>query len=518
MLVLSTLAFLTAFVLAGTTSAHLSFANRSSKMLRARLLAEAAVTRAVCQLQDNPEWGSHGESLQITLPGNPEGADGRLSFDPGTAAFSTYNFEGDTSRPGYGQRLVPARSAHLVGEGSCQGVNRRVEAIVTLPPYPYAIASSGPIESDGELLVGSLDSQSSTGPITADTLYPAHLASNDPLETSITLGPGTTIVGDVRSVGGLRLSEGVLVKGQTLAYGQPVALPEIVLENYDPEGSSQVGYQVLPAELSGTTISGTARASGDVTIWGDLDLDQAKLYVGGHLTVHGAVTGQGLVVARGGATIRTGARLAGGQAVLLSGDDVLLKGGGPLGSFFQGMVYCQGSFQASDITVVGSFISKGDGAAVKLSNARVLGDSSLTSWTPSAAGTFYFAVGSSRSEPAIRVMDPGESAFSVSVRARQGPDGVVFQIIDPATGLADPYDSVHVAARQLSVLANRIARDLPSDTNPGSGRNLVARAETLEASLLALQEEVTRSDAEGFDLNKFLSVSDRLRVTLWREL
>ena len=136
-LVLSTLAFLAAFVLAGTTSAHLSFANRSSRVLRARLLAEAAVTRAVCQLQADPQWGSHGESLQVSLPGNPEGAGGRLSFDPGQPAFSTFNLEQDTARPGYGQRLVPARSAHLVGEGSCLGVTRCVEAIVTLPPYPY---------------------------------------------------------------------------------------------------------------------------------------------------------------------------------------------------------------------------------------------------------------------------------------------------------------------------------------------------------------------------------------------
>lgn len=406
---------------------------------------------------------------------------------------------------------------HLVGQGEYLGVTRRVEAIVTLPPYPYAIASSGPIESDGELLVGALDAQASEGPITPDTLYPAHLASNDPVETSISLGPRTTIVGDVRSVGGLRLSDGVVVKGQTLSYGEPVALPEISLESYDPE-AAQTGYQVLPNELSGATISGTARAPSDLTVFGDLDLDQGKLYVNGHLTVYGLVSGRGLVVAKDGATITTGARVAGGQAVLLSGNDVELKGGGPLGSFFQGMVYCEGAFEASDITVVGSFISKGSQAAVRLKNARVLGDSSATTWSPSSSHTLYFVPGRRPGEPAVRVPGPTSDSYSIEVRLEQRPGETDFQIVDPSTGAVSTYGNVHVAARHLAVLANDMARDLPPSDVNGNGRNLVANAENLEALLQGMADALLESGGEGFDLNKFLSVSDRLRVLLWREL
>lgn len=516
-LVVATLAFLIAFVFAGTTSAHLGFSNRSSRALRARLLAEAAVTRAVAELQSDPEWGREGQALLVQLPGNPEGAIATLGFEAGREAISTYNLDSDTSRPGFAGRLVPAHSVHLVGEGECLGVRRRVEAIVTLPPYPYAIASSGPIESDGELLVGALDGQGGEGPITAETLYPAHLASNDPVEGSISLGPRTTIVGDVRSVGGLQLSEGVVVKGQTLAYGEPVALPEISIESYDPE-TAQTGFQVLPNELAGTSISGTARAPGDLTIYGDLDLDQGKLYVNGHLTVYGLISGRGLVVAREGATVTTGARMAGGQAVLLSGDDVLLKGGGPLGSFFQGMVYCEGAFEASDITVVGSFISKGSQAAVKLKNARVLGDTSANSWSPSGSQVLYFVAGQRRGEPAVQVPSPTSDSFSIEVRVRERSGQTNFEIVDPTTGLIETYQNVHVAARQLAVLANDMARVLPAGQSSGTGRNLVASAENLEGLLQGMADDLQRTSGEGFDLNKFLSVSDRLRVVLWREL
>lgn len=516
-LVIATLAFLSAFVLAGSTSAHLSFATRSSRVVRARMLAEAAITRAVAELQNNPEFGSGGESLEVELPGNPEGATGKLSFASTFPAFSTFNLDSDTSRPGLASRMVPAYSVHLVGEGTCLGVSRRIEAIVTLPPYPYAIASSGPIESDGELLVGSLSGQESGAPITAETLSPAHLASNDSVVNSIRLGPNTTIIGDVRSVGGLELSQGVVVKGQTLAYGEPVALPKVQIENYDPEGA-QNGYQVLPREVTDTTIQGTARADGDLTVYGDLTLEQSKLYVDGHLTVRGPIVGQGLIVARDGATIHTGARITGGQAVLLSGDDVLLKGGGPLGSFFQGMVYCEGSFEASDITVVGSFISRGENAGVKLSNARVLGDTSNTSWNPSATHTFYFAPGERRNEPAVLLDGPTSESFAITVRLVASTEGgVVVEVNDPTSGESRTYTSYQTASTHIAVLANDIARDM-AEGQGGGGRNLVAASKTLEQVLRDLGEGVTDPNGVAFDLNQFLSLSDRLRVTLWKEL
>jgi hypothetical protein len=515
-LVISTLAFLVAFVLAGTTSAHLQFANRVSRSQRARLLAEAAVAQAVSNLQNDPDFGSLGQSLRLELPGNPPGSEGYLGFDPAHEVFSTYNLQSDTSRPGYGQRAVPPYSVHLVGAGSCLGVSRKVEAIVTLPPFPYAIASSGPIISDGELLVGSLNGSETAGPITPETLSPAHLASNDSNAASIQLGPRTIVVGDVRSVGGMELSDGVVIKGQTLAYGQPVALPEVPLQSYDPE-LAQSGFQELPSEMTDATIQGTARVAGDLTVYGELRLDQAKLYVDGRLTVRGPLSGQGLVVASEGATIYTGARIAGGQAVLLSGDDVLIKGGGPLGSFFQGMVYCEGGFEASDITVVGSFVSRGEGAEVRLSNARVLGDSSVTSWTPTLVQTFHFVAGQRNNEPAVQVAGPTTDSFTIQVRVQNREDGPVWTVDDPRDGTTQVFRTAHAAARQVAVVANAIARDL-RQRQGGGGDNLVAAAETLEAALTRLAEELAEESGQGFDINQFLSLSDRLRVVLWREL
>lgn len=516
-LVVATLGFLCAFVFAGSTSAHLAFSRRSSRVTRARTLADSVVTRALAELQQNVEFGQNGEALRVTLPGNPDGSAGELTFAPGATVYSTYNLDSDTSRPGYGGRLVPPHSVHVVGEGRCLDLTQRVEAIVTLPPYPYAIASSGPIESDGELLVGSLDAESAGGTIAVENLLPAHLASNDPVDSSITLGPNSTVMGDIRSVGGLRLSDGVVVKGQTLSYGEPVALPEIPLQEYDPEGR-QPGYQVLPSEVTDATISGTARSEGDLTIYGELVLDEGKLYVDGHLTVRGPISGKGVVVAKEGADLYTGARLTDGHAVLLSGDDVRLRGGGPLGSFFQGLVYSEGSFQAEDITVVGSFISRGEGAGVKLSNARVLGETDYTTLEPSASVTFHFVQGERRNEPAVQVAGPTADSFSVEVTIKNSPDGPEIEVLDPIDRTSRICTSYHTAARQIAVVANKFARQLEGQgVIPGSGRNLVAAAETLEATLTRRAQELESSEAE-FDLNRFLGVADRLRVTLWREL
>ena len=516
-LVLSTLMMLTAFVFAGSVSSHLNFVKRSERLTHARLLADSAISRAVAEIQVNSEFGLQGESLDVSLPGGQDGDLGRISFSATSVNHSTNNLTSDTSSPGWGGRLVPPYSAHLVGEGRCGDSIARVEAIVALPPYPYAIASSGPIESDGELLVGSLVEQVSGGAIAVESLLPAHLASNDPLPSSVSLGSGSLVMGDIRSAGGIDLSPGVVVRGETLAYGEPVAIPEVDLERYDPR-LTQTGFQSLPGELAETTVTGSALSKGDLIILGGLHLDQAKLYVDGHLSVRGPISGRGVVVATRGADLRAGARLSGGHAVLLSGGDVSLRGAGPLGSFFQGLVYSQGEFQADNITVVGSFISQGESAKVKLRNARVLGDPAFQTLNPTGSATFYFVLGESTNEPAVQVPGPTSGSFPVEVQVRTTSRGPEITVVNPLDGSHAVTTSYHTAARQIAVVANQFARQLSEQgAVPGGGKNLVAVSESLERSLEVLAERAETPEST-FDLNRFLGVSDRLRVTLWREL
>ncbi len=521
-LVVTALGFLAAFVLAGTSSAHMGFANRVSQDQRARNLAEAAIAEALAHLQEDPSYGQAQETVTVTLPGLPPGAGGTVSFqtvapDP----FSTYNLQSETARPGFRGRTVPAHSVHLVGVGTCGTSERMIEVIATLPPYPYAIASAGPIESDGELLVGAVNNLSETTVWTPEDLLPAHLASNDPNETSIVLGPLTTVVGDVRSVGGLNLEAGAVVKGQTLAYVEPVALPELPLSEYDPalQGS---GYQELPPVLSDTTIVGTARSSEDLNIFGDLTLDNSKLFVDGHLRVQGRILGQGLVVAKHGATIANGARISGGQAVLLSGGDVSLRGGGPMGSFFQGLVYAEGEFEARDITVVGSFISRGENARVRLKNARVLGDPQQSVYQPSQGGNFHFVPTGEAHRPAEQVDSPIAGSFTirVEVQAQHQNGNLIFSITHPITGEVSTSQNLQSAAVAITTMANDIARESnpTTTTGPAKQKNLVATSKTLHESLQDLVTAQESGSQDGFDLNRFLSVAERMRVTLWREL
>lgn len=470
-LVVVTLSLVTAFILAGTSTAHLGFAKASSDRLRARNLAHASVQKALARLLEDPTFGLRGEGLEITLPGDPSTSFGYLTFS-GTSdrSHSTYNLNRDNSVPGFHERVVPAHSIHLVGVGCSGGASRTVEAIVQLPPFPYALASSGPIESSGDLIVGSLDTQS-TGDPSTDDLLPAHLASNYTGDSSVVLRGDSMVVGDLRSTGGFELEDSVVVKGQKLPFGDPVSLPKIDVYQYDPAQSGN-SYQELPAFTSGLKLKGIARSAGDLSVLGDLDLDNATLYVDGKVTVLGAVVGQGMLISTQGVEIRNGARMAGGNhAVLLSGGDVAISGGGSSDAFFEGFVYTEGQFVAGNVTVVGSFVSQGERARVILSNVRVLGDPTKTKWDRPERRGLKISQGTGEGEVAggesVASDDEEDGQFSLS-----GADG----------------DTLYLDL-DLDLNTNSTTRP-PSGGSPG----------------------------DGFDLSRFLGSSEQMRVVLWKEL
>lgn len=469
-LVVVTLAVVTALILAGTSTAHLGFAGASSDRMRARNLAHAAVEKALAKLREDPTFGLHGESLELTLPGDPATSYGYLTFSKASArSHSTYNLNNDNSVPGFQGRVVPGHSIHLVGVGCCGDVVRTAEVILELSPFPYALASSGPIESSGELLVGALDTQSGLEP-DSDNLLPAHLASNHTGDESVVLRGHTMVVGDLRSAGGFKLDDSVIVRGEKVPFGDPVTLPKIDVRSYDPAYSGH-SYQELPAFTSGLRLNGIFRSTGDLNVLGDLRLDNATLYVNGKVTIQGAVVGQGMLASAQGVEIRDGARMFGNHAVLLSQGDVTILGRDSENSFFEGFVYTEGEFVARSITVVGSFVSRGERARVLLSDVRVVGDASKTKWNNPERRGLKVTAGTGE----------GETAGGQAVASDYEADGQF--AVSGADG-----DTLY-----LDVNANL--------TNSKQGQNLPER-----------------SASEDFDLSRFLGVSDQMRVVLWKEL
>ncbi|MCA9791095.1 MAG: hypothetical protein KC910_04840, partial [Candidatus Eremiobacteraeota bacterium] len=82
-LVVGSLAFLAAFILAGSSFAELGYAQRISNERRALGLAESATQMAVARLLQDQNFGKSGEQLQLELAG----ACGGLTFGQGELAY-----------------------------------------------------------------------------------------------------------------------------------------------------------------------------------------------------------------------------------------------------------------------------------------------------------------------------------------------------------------------------------------------------------------------------------------------
>lgn len=351
------LLFSVAFVLLATSLASRSLVGKAEEHTRARNLAEAAVYRAVVRLRQNPGFGSGpADRVTVTLPGDPENALGTLDF--GGPDASTNNLLGDVAVPGWRQRSVPGHTALLVGVGRCGSTELRIPVLLQRSAFPFVLASEGPLLSTGATRVGTL----ATG--NEAELLPGDLASNAAVETAVQLGDRSWIGGDVRSAGGVVLAPQAQVQGRTLTYSEKVNLPQIDLDRYDPLLQG-IPFQNLPVLLGNEVLAGPSRCSTDLVVQGRLTLEGATLFVAGNLTVTDGLRGSGLVIVKGQTTIAGGAQLESDRhAVLLSAGDVKLQGLSAGASSFHGLVYTEGGFAADHITLVGTFVARGERGTV----------------------------------------------------------------------------------------------------------------------------------------------------------
>lgn len=320
-LMLGALALTLALTLAGMGFSHLTVSNRLSNISQARALAEAVVSKAIERVVSSqgkafgPDSSLH--NLSITFPGAPGGT-GRLTFDEAEAAagempYSTYNMHSETSKAGYGGRVVPANAIHFVGIGSHNGATRRIEAIVHFPAYGYALSSKGHISSKGKLIVAGAEEPADVIPSVESNLadlLPGHIASNSGASEALDLIPSSVesfirITGDAKAAGGIQ-ADGARIDGASRPNAGDSDLPEIDLEQFDPIkfGHPQGLPSTMPADLH---LDGLVRHSGDVTIQ-KLSFPNggrgALLWVDGDLTIDQGLSGVGAIFATGSITIK----------------------------------------------------------------------------------------------------------------------------------------------------------------------------------------------------------------------
>lgn len=468
---------------------------RLGSLAKARQAAESVVSVGIENLLANPQYGlSRSPGDQIAISPRAGDAWGHLAFEG--AVYSTNNLAGEGPVPGYAGRAVPPHCAHLIGVGTSGGVRRQIETVVRVPPFPYAIACSGPFESSGGLYLAGVaspqDVRAESTALPTAKLRPAHLLSNGIGPQAVRLGPNTTIAGDLRSAGGIQMDpSSTQILGEMVRNGSPRSIPRLDVASLDPllTGRSDVAF-LGKSTAAAPAYQGFVRRQGDFSITGGLILDNGVLFVQGNLKIDGGIRGVGAVLATGSVQVEGATTLSSDDRLaLVSGEGMALRGQARDASFYQGLIYSGGSFTADRITLVGSLIVQAAQAPTLLSQVQLIRSSKLARLeiTTTPTVNLNFAPGSSLGDLRIGRRQTG---FSV-----QDPDD------ETSEGDLDEFD----AADKVSLLLNR--RGVQGAPNR---QEILAKLESMPT---------TQPTAPDFSLDPsaFLPVEERFRVVLWEE-
>lgn len=358
-----------AAAMVGVFSLNLNVAQKSFNATVAEAEAEAGIAECLYRLSRdenvdnsyNPprvSFGRNAETIRATItPGfDPSEAFHVVTFATGgDFPHSTNNTYLDRDTGALG-RSVPDGMIHLISTGFCRGQFRTIECLVAKPPFPFGLATSGPIVSKDPFVVKGVSSIANLIEGTEDR--PGHLLCNSP--EGVTIGQSdppraTYVSGFIKSVGPIAIAQPAEVLGGLRPHSDPSTLPQIDVTSFRNEGQPGVVTLYAPLFSNNQVMDIMYYFSGPtLTYEGAVTLKKAFLYVDGDLVIRGPVTGEGLIVVNGNATFLSGTNLDGANkmAVLASGD-VTIRG---QHNSFSGLIFCGGDFRASNITVVGNTI------------------------------------------------------------------------------------------------------------------------------------------------------------------
>ncbi len=307
-------------------------------------LSEAGVADVQSELAQELDWAT---GLSKRMPSGTY----TVTFGPTSSVNNMLNKNGSVDGP-RGPSTVPPRTADILVVAEADGVKRTVEVLLQkrfMKETPFAMHASGKIRLVGDVRVDGIKNLGGANP----TIIPAGIHSNlaDPNATDII----------TYTNGGDADKRGVVTGKVSCVSPNPNALR---LENLQSEGEKRGDSKApdppidIDAEItanrsrpapvieSGTTTLAPGTKSfhqGNLEINGDLNLDEANLYVSGNLTVNGAITGKGAVYVGGKTAFR------GDSKVLANNDQgiaLLSKGSVELAGF-DGTAYLNGVLGSS---------------------------------------------------------------------------------------------------------------------------------------------------------------------------
>lgn len=380
-------------------SADLNLTQRSSNGSIAQAEAEAGIAEALYRmtLEENLDnsaqppkvfFGRNQEEIRATITPNmaPDEAYHVLTFNRSSSfPHSTNNTYLDSDQ-GSLDRTVPDGTFHLVSTGYCRGQFRTVECVVKKPPFPFGLATSGPIESPDPLVVRGVSSTQAL--INGNEDRPGHILSNS--SDGIQVGSRATnppketfISGFVKSVGPIAIDQPAQVLGGLRPGADESTLADIDIPAFKNEGQPGVVTLLESTVTSAQEMDIMYYFQGDtLTYERSVQLDQAFLYVEGNLVMKGPVTGEGLIVVDGDARFESGTALSGSNkmAVLASGDMTIIGNN----NYFAGLVYAEGNLSASNVTIVGNTIVNSSSASegrADLQNVGIVGNEETADMT-----------------------------------------------------------------------------------------------------------------------------------------
>ncbi|MBT9582726.1 hypothetical protein IV102_05215 [bacterium] len=381
------------FAASGYSISHLTVSRRMVNEKMAGDLAESAANLALARLMEEPAWRGSIDHR----PSNAPSSYGRATFSESQADRwnidpSYNNLMGKQSQQA-SDRLLGPETLQVLGYGSHNGIVKRCEILLHVPPYRYALVSNGQVTSTGGMTVAGVEDPSlladGLSNVAPEQLQYGYLAANSDSEEAVVLESSadhpTRVTGGVESVGGVRLGEFTQVAGAVKEHASPAPMVHFTIGDYDPAERSQT-LVISDGTTGRYQVRGVSRRQGDLHVTGGLHIQRGYLYVDGDLLVQGGIHGTGCVFATGKIRIEgVSSFAADAKEALMAGGDIEIEGTDQDKSIFQGIVYTRGNFSAKRVTLLGTVLagdsvgSAGSAAQVTLDQVNVVHCPSIVS-------------------------------------------------------------------------------------------------------------------------------------------
>ncbi len=511
----------------------LTMTNRLELDEKAQLQLETVLAQTKARILADRDFGKNRETVLVGIKDedHPDysGCWAEVTFDPKAEYKSINNLGGQSQTFGLDDVILDSGMCQVVAVSQFR--NKRIIGyeMVTGPPLPFSLGSSGAVIAGGNSVIGGVESAAvlADGLDRSKELVEGGVVANGEAGSSLpngvtkvlTLRDQVEVVGVAQTTGGADTGPRVnLTRGRIKETTEREQLPKVDYRDYDPVSKGwQHSAHAEPVVTDGRPLYGMHRyssPSGVTTFNADLVLNGALVYVDGDVVLNKKLSGSGALVASGKVTILGGADVkADSLAAVVAGGDLTVTGSrdskNAIISKFTGLLYTDGNLALKDTQTIGSALAAGSG---EVGSLMTITDSEV--------------IASPEGEDVAIVIqdfvDPNGGGFT----SRNTTKGA---IVAPSTAeiIEHPDFRNSKEGPQLEAFARSMLRirydfqtfaDLAELRRVATNQDYDALSSAYDDVLRALKSKIQKLELQGeniqvvrFDLNEFLNVNERLR-------